>query len=201
MNTSISLRKGRKTDAPIVARLIMEAMRPECCRYFYGENHTREEFHEMMTALVERELTQYSYENTVCATNGDGTVVGILVSYDGARLAELRRPFIEEVKSRFGRDFSDMPEETAAGELYLDSAAVVAGLRGQGIATQLFHAAAERARRLDIDRLGLLVDRDNPDAERLYRRIGFAHVDDVDWGGHTLKHMQLDVAKPSERPD
>lgn len=196
MDTPITLRDGRKTDAPIAARLIMEAMRPECCRHFYGESHTEEEFCELMAALAEREHTQYSYRNTICATNGDGTVVGILVCYDGGRLLELRRPFIEEVKRRFGRDFSDMAEETEAGELYLDSAAVVAGLRGRGIATRLFHAAAERARRMGIGRLGLLVDRSNPDAERLYRRMGFAQVGDRDWGGHTLKHMQLDVTKP-----
>lgn len=196
MDTSVTLREGRKADASVSARLIMEAMRPECCRHFYGEGHTSEEFHEMMTALAERELTQYSYRNTICATNGDGTVVGILVCYDGGRLLELRRPFIEEVRRRFGRNFSDMPEETEAGELYLDSAAVVAGMRGRGIATRLFRTAAERARLMGIERVGLLVDRGNPDAERLYRRMGFVHVGDRDWGGHTLKHMQLDVLKP-----
>lgn len=196
MDTPITLREGRKTDATVAARLIMEAMRPECCRHFYGESHTSEEFHELLTALAEREHTQYSYHNTICATNADGAVVGILVCYDGARLLQLRRPFVEEVKRRFGRDFSDMPEETSSGELYLDSAAVAGGLRGHGIATRLFHAAAERARRMGIPRLGLLVDRGNPDAERLYRRMGFVHVGDRDWGGHTLKHMQLEVARP-----
>lgn len=190
---AIILREGRRDDAAAVASLIMEAMSEECCRHFYGEKHSGEEFHSLLTSLVERDDTQYSYRNTICATDGDGRVVGIMVSYDGAQLHQLRQPFIDEVKKRFGRDFSDMPDETEAGELYLDSAAVVSDMRRRGIAQRLFKAADERAKRLGIKKVGLLVDRANPNAEILYRKIGFEHVNDRDWGGHTLKHMQKEV--------
>lgn len=193
MNKTITLRNARKDDAPQIAAMIMEAMRPECCQHFYGDNHTSEEFHTLMTALVERDDTQYSYLNTICADNAAGNIVGILVCYDGARLLQLRQPFIDGVKERFGRDFSHMPEETEAGELYLDSADVVEDMRRQGIARLLFEAASKRAESMGIGRLGLLVDRDNPNAERLYLRMGFQHVGDRDWGGHTLKHMQKTV--------
>lgn len=189
MGNIIQLRDGRKSDTPIVAQLIIEAMTEECCKHFCGA-HSIGEFHDMMTSLVERENTQYSYRNTICATDGGGRVVGALVCYDGGQLLELRQAFVDEVKARFGLDFSDMPEETEAGELYLDSAAVVEYMRGQGIAKLLFKAAAERAKRMGIRQLGLLVDRSNPKAERLYRTMGFEHVGDRDWGGHTLKHMQ-----------
>lgn len=193
MEETITLRLGCKGDASVVASLIMEAMRPECCQYFYGTEHTSEEFHEMMSTLVERECTQYSYTNTICAVDRMGKVVGILVSYDGGKLLELRQSFIREVFIRFGRDFSNMPNETEKGELYIDSVAVVKDLRGRNIAKHLFNAAAAKAKELDIKSLGLLVDRDNPDAERLYRKLGFKYVNDRDWGGHTLKHMQCDV--------
>lgn len=190
MANTITMRDARKDDAPQIAAMIMEAMRPECCQHFYGDNHSSEEFHALMTALVERDDTQYSYLNTICATNDADSIVGILVCYDGARLLQLRQPFIDGVKERFGRDFSHMPEETEAGELYLDSADVVESMRRQGIARQLFEAASKRAESMGIGHLGLLVDRDNPDAERLYLRMGFRHVGDRDWGGHNLKHMQ-----------
>ena len=48
----------------------------------------------MMTLLVEREDSQYSYKNTMVAVDGD-KVVGISVCYDGSKLHELRRPFLE----------------------------------------------------------------------------------------------------------
>lgn len=190
MEQSILLRDAHKTDASIIASLIMEAMTDECCKHFYGDEHDSNDFHELMTELVELDQTQYSYRNTLCATDENGLVVGVLVCYDGGQLHKLRPAFIDAVKKRYGKDFSDMPEETEGGELYLDSAAVLPAMRGKGIAKLLFKAAEERAKSMGLDRLGLLVDRGNPLAERLYRKIGFEHVGDKDWGGHTLKHMQ-----------
>lgn len=187
------IRQARPDEVSVVASLIMEAMREECCAYYYGEGHTAQEFHDMMTCLVGRKDTQYSYLNTLCATDDDDRIVGIAVSYDGGRLKELRQAFIEEVRIRFGRDFSQMTEETQAGELYIDSMAVARERRGQGVGHRLFQAVESRARHLHIDTVGLLVDRENPAAERLYRSIGYRHVDDKDWGGHLLKHMQKEV--------
>lgn len=190
MYPNIYIRQGHPQDASIIASLIMEAMREECCQYYYGENHTAQEFHDMMTYLVEQTDSQYSYLNTIVATDDKQQVVGICVSYDGAKLLHLRQAFIKEVSNRFGRDFSNMPEETQAGELYIDSMAVVSSQRGMGIGKRLFLAAEEKAQEMNINTLGLLVDRENPQAERLYRNIGYEHVDNKDWGGHILKHMQ-----------
>ena len=100
--------------------------------------------------------------------DGDDRVVGVSVSYDGAELRRLRQPFIDAVKEAFGRDFSAMPEETSAGELYLDSLAVEPAWQGQGIAKALLKATAERAARIGCGPVGLLVDSNNPRAERLY---------------------------------
>lgn len=185
------IRFGEKGDAPLLARLIMEAMSAECCRHFYGEDHTEEEFHEMMTSLASRDDTQYSYRNALCALDEDEQVVGICVCYVGARLHELRRPFIEEVSRRFGRDFSSMPDETEPGELYLDSLCVAEAHRGQGIATTLLHAASRWASAKGIAKVGLLVDYANPKAEKLYRSVGFEYIEDKEWGGHRLKHFVL----------
>ena len=65
-----------------IARLIMVAMNYECCQYFAGDNHTLDEFEDMMTALVERTDSQYSHLNTLVALDGDD-IAGICVSYDG----------------------------------------------------------------------------------------------------------------------
>lgn len=187
------IRFGQKSDAPLIARMIMEAMSAECCRHFYGEEHTDEEFHAMMTSLAERTDTQYSYQHTLCALGDADEVTGICVCYDGAELRSLRKAFISEVKARFGRDFSGMADETEAGELYIDSLCVAKVHRHQGIATTLLHAASRWAAAKGIGKVGLLVDYANPSAERLYRSVGFEHADDKDWGGHKLKHLVLSV--------
>ena len=113
----------------------------------------------------------------------------MLVSYDGAKLHRLRKPFIEGVKKEFERDFSDINDETQAGELYLDSLCVKEMYRHQGIATRLLKASIEKARQLSLENVGLLVDKNNPNAEHLYASLGFKVIDENSWGGHSMKHM------------
>ena len=64
-------------------------------------------------------------------------MVGISVSYDGGHLHELRKAFIEAAKKYIGKDHSNINDETQAGELYLDSLAVLPEYRRQGIARKL----------------------------------------------------------------
>lgn len=193
MHCKTTIRQGRPSDAPQIAALIMQAMSEECCRYFYGDGHTADEFHRLMTELAEREDTQYSYKNTLCAVDGDDNVIGVSVSYDGGQLRRLRQPFIDAVREKFSQDFSNMTEETSAGELYLDSLAVMPEHRGRGIAKALLRATAEKAATAGCGPLGLLVDDNNPNAERLYRSVGFKPSGTNRWGGHPMKHMVLET--------
>lgn len=185
---SIFISDARPEQAPRIATLIMQAMNHDCCQWFAGENHTLEDFHALMTRLVRRNDSQYSWKNTLVAME-NGFVVGILVSYDGAELHRLRCAFVEEALATFGRDFSQMDDETSAGELYLDSLCVDAVYRGRGIATRLLRAAIARAAALGINRVGLLVDQGNPSAEKLYRAVGFRYNNDAAWGGHPMRHL------------
>ncbi len=176
-------------QAPRIASLIMEAMNHECCQYFAGPGHTLDDFHRMMTRLVGQENSQYSYLNTLVALNDEAEVIGICISYDGSQLHRLRKAFVKACLDAFGRDFSDIPDETSEGELYIDSIAVDSRYRGQGIAKQLLEATIEKAERMSIDTVGLLVDKGNPQAERLYHAVGFRYQNDNSWGGHPMKHL------------
>lgn len=176
-----------------IASLIMEAMNPQCCQNIAGPQHTLVDFHRMMTRLVEMEDSQYSYRNTLVATNTEGILMGILVGYNGADLKKLRTRFIQEAIVSFGIDYSSMEPETEAGEFYIDSLAVSSNFRGKGVAQQLLHAGIERARELGIPKVGLLCDKCNPNAERLYAHVGFEYVNDTTWGGHAMKHLQITV--------
>lgn len=188
VHNKVHIVEGTKDQAAEIARLIMTAMTDDCCLYFCGDGFGLNDFHKMMTMLVERENSQYSYRNTLVAMDGD-KVIGISVSYDGARLHELRRAFIEAAKKHIGKDHSGMDDETQAGELYLDSLAVLPEYRRQGIARKLLKGTKERANRLGLPCVGLLVDKDNPIGEALYTSIGFRYINDNQWGGHPMKHL------------
>lgn len=185
----IEIREATKNQAPEIANLIMMAMTDECCLYFCGEGHGLEDFHNMMTMLVEAEVSQYSYKNTMVAMDGD-KVVGVAVSYDGGRLRKLRRAFIEAAKEHIGKDHTGIDDETQPGELYLDSLAVLPEYRRLGIAKKLVMTAKKRAERMHL-LLGLLVDKENPGGEVFYTHIGFRYEGDSQWGGHEMKHLIL----------
>ena len=186
----IDIREATKPQAAEIASLIMMAMTDDCCLYFCGDSYGLEDFRSMMTMLVEHDDSQYSYKNTLVALDGN-KVVGISVSYDGGRLHELRRAFINAAKEHIGKDHSCMDDETQAGELYLDSLAVLPEYRHQGIARALLMATKERANKMGLPCVGLLVDKSNPAGEALYSSVGFRYVGDNQWGGHPMKHMIL----------
>ena len=186
----VEIVKSTKEQAPEIACLIMMAMTDDCCLHFCGEGYGVVDFQKMMNLLVEREDSQYSFKNTLVAVNRDEEV-GISVSYDGGRLHELRRAFIEAAKVHVGKDNSGMDDETQAGELYLDSLAVLPEYRRQGIASRLIAATKERANRMGLPCVGLLVDKGNPSGEALYTSVGFRYANDSHWGGHEMKHLIL----------
>lgn len=204
MENKVSVRPARKSDAADIARLVVMAW-PVDAFLAHGEGKTIEDLVELVAEVAAKEDTLYSYTNTVVAeiaperdsdskaasdeANG-GKVVGIMIGYDGAALHRLRRPVEEAFASRFGASDMKWDDETQAGEFYYDSIAVDPGYRGYGIGTALFDAMGKRAAQLGHDVAGLLVDLDNPSAEKLYSRLGFMTVGEKDFFGHSMKHMQ-----------
>ena len=188
----ITIQPAIREQAESIAQLIMTAMTDECCLFFVGENQTLDDFKQAMICLVNDEQSQYSYTNTLVAVHNND-VVGICLSYDGKDLRFLRSKFIDIAKVRFNRDFADMNDETQEGELYVDSLAVKKSFRGRGIAQKLLKATIEKARNLHINHVGLLVDCNNPLAEKLYLKVGFQYVNDSSWGGHSMKHLQYHI--------
>lgn len=193
-----------------IASLIMEAMNYECCQNLAGPNHTLADFYRLMCALVARDDSQYSYRNTLVALSdnpwtsehgepmeGRGVLMGCCVSYDSALLHQLRQAFIDGAREEFGIDYTGMADETEPGELYIDSICVGSEFRHQGVATALLQATIEKACRLGIDKVALLVDKGNPQAEHLYNKVGFRYEKDTSWGGHAMKKLTL---HPSRTP-
>lgn len=181
--------QATKRDAADIARLIMMAMSEDCCRFLAGEKKALADFERMMTELAEQDFSQYSYANTIVVRDADGSVMGACVAYRGDRLHTLREAFFDAAKRHLDRDFTGIDDETEPDEYYIDSLAVYEKHRGKGIATALLRAAIAKARSEGLS-AGLLVDTANPNAERLYRSVGFHFVNEKMWGGHKMKHLQ-----------
>jgi len=186
----MKIREAKKEDAPLLASVIIWAVGDEITDSFAGENHTREDVHELFTSLAEREDSQYSYKNSLIAVDDNGEPMGAIIGYDGARLHELRKAFFEAAESRLGYHLEgEIADETSPDEFYLDSLAVLEKYRGHGIASALLNAMSERAASIGKP-AGLLVDKINPRARKLYERVGFTFVDERPFAGVLMDHLQ-----------
>ena len=110
-------------QAESIASLIMMAMNHECCQNFAGPHHSLADFHRMMTSLVRRDDSQYSYRNAMVAlddTTADGhpVVAGVIVGYDGADLHRLREAFLQAAQEFLDQDFRGMDDETGRRVLH-----------------------------------------------------------------------------------
>ena len=190
------------SHAADIARLIISAMTDDCCQFLVGPGHTLEDFHNTMLRLVLMDDSQYSWRNAFVAVDEEATegnveyapVAGAIVGYNGADLHRLRRRFQEEALRQLQMDYSQMDDETEAGEFYLDSLAIYPEYRRRGIARQLLKRATEHAASLNLP-AALLVDKGNPNAERLYRSVGFEYCNDAMWGGHEMRHLRCPINK------
>ncbi|MCM1309898.1 MAG: GNAT family N-acetyltransferase [Bacteroides sp.] len=177
--------EARREDATLIGCVVVEAIGAELAAEFAGNRRVNAVV-DLFAALAAREDSQYSYRNALKAVAYDGAPMGFIVGYDGARLHELRRAFFEEVKRHLGYDMDGaMPDETDPAEFYLDSLAVFPEYRGRGVASALINAIAERAGKP----LGLLCDKSNVRARRLYERLGFSRVGDRLFAGEVMDHM------------
>lgn len=185
--SQITIRPAAKDDASVIAELFMLAWPVEQILEANGISYGQ--LHESMTIIASMPETIYSYENTIVA-EVDGKVVGAMCAYDGADYQRFKQPVVDMLGADSG--FAKL-QETESGEFYLDSVGVSPEFRGRGIASRIFEAQIARAASLGHTQVGLIVDVDKPEAESLYRRLGFIHTDDKDFFGHRMKHMVRQV--------
>ncbi len=177
------IRPATKKDASVIAELFLLAWPVEQILESNGLSY--QQLHKAITAVAAQSDTIYSYENTIVAEI-DGKVVGAMCAYDGADYLRFKQPVVDMLGPDSG--FAQL-KETEAGEFYLDSVGVFPEFRGRGIASAIFQAQFARAASSGHTRVGLIVDVDKPEAEALYRRLGFLHQGNKDFFGHPMKHM------------
>ncbi len=180
---------ARRTDADFIASCIMDAVGEEICRNLAGENHTLEDVRTLFSSLAEREDSQYSYRNTLVAVDDDGDAIGAIIGYDGAGLHDMREHFFTSARRILDLDMSAVEDECDSDEFYIDTLAVLPQHRNKGVATRLLDAMVGRAR-LCGKPAGLLVEKNNHRARRLYESVGFMKIGDRPFAFVSMDHLQ-----------
>lgn len=175
------IRPATPTDASAVAPLMFQAME-EIVYKMIGKEH-REDAIALLQNLFEQEGNQYSYKNA-WVYEENNTVIGSLIAYEGALLHTLRAPVLALIRNSYGIDIV-LEDETAEGELYIDTLSVLPTAQGKGIGSQL----VAHLKKVTTQPIGLLVDVQNPAAERLYTRLGFTYVNHQVLAGGMYKHL------------
>lgn len=135
--------------------------------------------------ICSREDVLYSYKNALIAFEKDSITgkekpVGLCLCYDGKGYHEIRlRTFALFPDKSEDMDFEHFEDETCEGEYYIDSLAILPEYRRQGFATQLMKAQIDKGRSLGLPVATLLVDPENPNAQKLYTNLGFRYSSDV----------------------
>ena len=183
----ILVRKATLNDSEIIATHLLLAM-DEIVYKFIGEEDP-EKAKEFMLHFVKKDNNQYSYQN--CWVVEDNMkVVAAVNLYNGALLSELREPVIEYVRSKFNKDFNP-EDETQAGEYYIDSLGVNPNQQSKGIGTKLLQFVIDEYVNKHSQTLGLLVDETNPNAKRLYLKLGFKSAGRKVLFGKNMEHLQI----------
>ena len=176
------IRTATPADAPFVAPLMFQAMSEIVFKLIQ-----REDSHEsvrFLERLFLKQNNQYSYENTLVYEK-DKQILGSLVYYNGAHIDPLSQAVFDFVRASYGHNIR-LEKETQAGEFYIDTISVSPKAQGKGIGSSLLLHLKEQ---LKGETIGLLVSMDNPQAERLYLRMGFVYADMKMLAGAPYKHL------------
>ena len=183
-NQRIVVRPARSNDAEVVAKVVAIAIGDEVAL----QNYCGVEYLDVLAEIARREATQYSWQYALVA-EVDGVTAGAVVGYDGARLSELREGTFTVLRERMGH-IPIVADETEAGEYYLDSVGVLPEFRGCGLGRTLIEAFCDKVFAAGCEKVGLIVDCDNYNAEKLYASLGFERVGRKRFFGHDMWHLQ-----------
>ena len=183
----MQVRKAVIQDSESIASLLMLAT-GEVIYRFIGERNFDKAL-EFLEHFVKSENNQYSFQNCLVIEN-EGQVTGALLGYDGDKLHELRAPVLAYIHEFFDPNLT-VEDETSGGEFYIDSIGISPTHQGKGLGARLIQVVIEEQMHKNGQPLGLLVDKTNPAAKRLYQKLGFEPVGERTLMGISMEHLQL----------
>ncbi|WP_439488733.1 GNAT family N-acetyltransferase [Algoriphagus sp.] len=183
----MNIRKAIVEDSEAIAALLMLATGEVIYRFIgevdYGKGK------DFLLHFVKSVGNQYSFQNCYVAEE-EGEIVATALMYDGAKLEELRKPVLEYIHQHYDANLI-IENETQAGEFYVDSLGVATSQQGKGLGSTLLRFLIDEIVHKNGETLGLLVDRTNPGAKKLYLKLGFQPVGEKKLLGLSLEHLQL----------
>ncbi len=181
----MQIRPAQKSDYKTVASFIIQAMEDMAMKF--TQSHDLEKAYPLFEYFFQQEGNQYSFENTLVFVENE-EVFGSITGYNGEKLEKLRQSFLDYLSENYG--YTDIPEnETESGEFYLDTVSVSPNHQGKGIGRKLIEAMILQAKEKGFEKVGLLVDVENPAAKKLYERIGFQVVGTKSLMGGKYEHL------------
>lgn len=186
------VKEASKKDANVIAEGIMSAIGEEICTDLGGGKERLGDVKRLFSELAEQECSQYSYLNSLVAVDEDDRIAGVIVAYDGELLHSLRMTFVEKYNEIFNAEMkeSELDDETTPDEIYIDTLMVRPEYRRQGVGALLIGGVIKKFA-YSGKPIGLLVDYTNPNARKLYAKVGFEGLGTRKFCGVDMEHMQM----------
>ena len=183
------IRKATSKDALFIANYLLLAMEDIIYEFIGEKNHQKAI--NFLSYFAQRGDNQYSYQN--CWVNEENNeVIAVANVYDGARLAALRKPIADYIQTHHKKEFKP-EDETDAGEFYIDSFGVNPIHQGKGIGSKMLQFLIAEYVTKNEQTIGLLVEENNPNAKKLYLKLGFQSVGHKSLVGKKVEHLQVKI--------
>ncbi|AYN04011.1 MULTISPECIES: GNAT family N-acetyltransferase [unclassified Flavobacterium] len=181
------IRKATINDSNDIVTYLLLAMEDIVYKFIGKEDYNKAK--DFLLHFVEKENNQYSYKNCFVVED-DNEIVAAVNIYDGAKLHLLREPIAQYVRTHYNKNFNP-EDETQKGEIYIDTLGVNPKCQGKGIGSKLLQFLIDEYVTKKHKTLGLLVDEGNPNAKKLYLKLGFKPVGVKTLVGKRLEHLQI----------
>ncbi|MHC9090086.1 GNAT family N-acetyltransferase [Tenacibaculum sp. IMCC1] len=181
------IRKATTKDTKEIASYMLLAME-DIVYKFIGESSTKKAL-AFLEALIIQKNNQYSYENCWVIESDNKTIAAANI-YDGADLKKLRKPVAALIKTMFNKELT-YEYETQPGEYYIDCIGVNPSYQGKGVGSKILTFLIDEYVHKKSETLGLLVDKDNPNAKKLYLKLGFKVVGRKTLANKEMEHLQI----------
>ena len=200
-NPTLQFRPAQPSDAPIAARLIYDAA-PEQYDFFFDID--RPTILDFLGKVFRKRSGVFGYQRYTVATL-DEKVVAIGAFYDSAHRpkADLKTLWtlitcfdpvrLVGILGRISK-LSELLTHNEEKTEHIANFAVIESLRGQGIGNAFLQRQIQLAREKGQKQCSLYVASSNPNAQRLYERLGFQVIGEV-----TLRGVPVHNRPPSLR--
>jgi GNAT superfamily N-acetyltransferase len=181
------IRKVKKDEIPRLYPFVLKILKD--MELSILETIEEDVFEKIVVDAMYSPQYRYGYENAYVYMVEE-EIAGVLFGYPG-RLEPLIDGPLQASFLKHGFSYKKISQEneTLPGEWYLDTLVIDPNFRRQGIASALIQHAAEVAKELGYERMGLNCETDNVPAYNLYQKLGFQSVTQLVISHHVYWHM------------